>query len=124
MSIYKKKIQIPIYNQEINFIAGERHECLKYLEDLYKCDLSTWDVSENYAITLRINCDIWVFFDPVDFSLGAIVHELGHATYEIMNFIGLQLSDQEAFCYLQQFIFEEILDELPLTITYKNIKNE
>jgi hypothetical protein len=35
-------------------------------------------------------------------------HELGHITFNIMTDIGMEITDQEAFCYIQEYLFEQI----------------
>ena len=34
-------------------------------------------------------------------------HEIGHAIFNMMNCIGLELTDQEAFCYSQEYVLKE-----------------
>lgn len=111
-------ITIPIYNQKINLISGDREECIDYLNDLYTTggNLNINWLEKTRAATYNINDDIWIYIDLYDVSIPILVHELSHATFDVMNFIGLELSDQEAFCYLQEFLLEETLKYLPFKI--------
>lgn len=38
------------------------------------------------------------------------MHELSHAVFDLMLYIGLELTDQEAFCYLLEFLVEQCVD--------------
>jgi hypothetical protein len=34
-------------------------------------------------------------------------HEIAHAIFNMIDTIGLELSDQEAFCYSQEYVLKE-----------------
>ena len=99
------KTSIPIYNQSVLFIIGDPIETQDYLSDVHRKDFS-FNSDETDAIAFHCGLDhiIWL---SSEISFPELTHELGHATFDIMLDIGLDLHDQEAFCYLQQFLVEE-----------------
>ena len=46
-----------------------------------------------------------------------INHEIAHAIFGMMEKIGLDVSDQEAFCYSQEYVLEEFLKCIQFTPT-------
>lgn len=113
-----KGIWIPIYNQQIRLISGDLEECLDYLRDVYHTDQNTIPFqSGTRAACYNVNDDIWVYINMDDIDIPMLSHELSHATFDLMEYVGLELSDQEAFCYLQEYIFEEVLKFMPFKIT-------
>lgn len=48
-----------------------------------------------------------------DTSLGSVSHEATHLTFYILNQVGVlfDVSNHEAFTYLQQYIFEQFLEK-------------
>ena len=46
-----------------------------------------------------------------------LIHEVAHAIFGMMDKIGLELTDQEAFCYSQEYVLEEILKCIQFTPT-------
>lgn len=54
----------------------------------------------------------WCLFDVNKYNPGIVVHETVHLSYNILNPRGLKLNNhtEEAFAYLQQFIFNQITD--------------
>ncbi len=102
------KVKIPIYHQSVLFLIGDAYEVQDYLADINQKDFG-FDVNTTDAIAYHfgLNHIIWLS-QEVDFP--QLVHELGHVTFGLMTDIGLDYRDQEAFCYIQQFILEELKD--------------
>jgi hypothetical protein len=72
------------------------------------------DTDEEYeGETLNLTVDgaqiIFFWFKKSDPT--AIVHELLHATFKCMRSRGITLSEEseEAFCYMQSYLYEEVL---------------
>lgn len=51
-----------------------------------------------------------------------IVHELDHAVFELMIDLGLELTDQEAFCYLDEFLMEQCLNLFVIQMDPTNLR--
>lgn len=100
-----KEIEIPIYNYRIEFVSGYIGEVVDYYRDVENVELeingnhqaSTWDLGYKSVI----------WFDEEDITIFIMNHEIGHAIFNMMNCIGLELTDQEAFCYSQEYVLKE-----------------
>lgn len=101
----KKTIEIPIYPIEVNFIAGDYIEFLEYISWRHGCNI---DPKDNIAETHLINGHHYIWFEEDTITTPIMIHELGHVTFNIMNYLGLELTDQEAFCYMQEYLYEQI----------------
>jgi hypothetical protein len=44
-------------------------------------------------------------------------HEIAHAVFGMMDKVGLEVTDQEVFCYSQEYVLEEILKCIQFTPT-------
>ena len=64
----------------------------------------------NFSVFLRKNIPIGVIRCKVS-TLGELMHECLHATFWIMEDVGVELSSksEEAYCYTQMAIFNEII---------------
>ena len=128
MSIIRKQtlvthpISIPIYNKLICFILGDPEEVKEYLFDTtgYNC------VFDEYcnAVEIHIGLTSWIWFDPEKITLSILVHELSHAVFDLMDDIGLQHSDQEAFCYLLEYLIEQCKDIFAIQMGAINLPSE
>lgn len=101
-----KKIRIPIFNQNVNLICGGFQESVEYLSALHGKQVVLCENIDGVCYT--IDDQVYVILDPSYITLPTLIHELGHATFEVMNNVGLEIDDQEAFCYLQSYIFEQL----------------
>ena len=94
-----------MYPVEVNFIAGDYIEFLEYLSWYHGC---TVEPLNNVAETHDINGFNYIWFEEDTITGPIMVHELGHTVFNIMNHLGLDIKDQEAFCYMQEYLYEEI----------------
>lgn len=103
------QINIPIYNKILNFILGDASEVKEYLFDTtgYNC---TFNENSSDAVEIHIGLTSWIWFNPERITVGILVHELSHAVFDLMEDLGLEKSDQEAFCYLIEFLIEQCKD--------------
>lgn len=101
----RKTIKLPIYPIEINFIAGDYTEFLEYLSWYHGWPM---EPSDNIAEVHEIAGHHYLWFDEKTITVPIMIHELGHAVFNIMNYLGLDIKDQEAFCYMQEYLYEEI----------------
>ena len=120
--MFTKKIKIPIFNQDVNLICGNFQESVEYLSHLHGKDIIRMDNIDGICYT--IDEQIYLILDAGYITLPVIVHESAHATFELMNIVGLNIDDQEAFCYIQSFIFEEILCILSIPTDPINLLSE
>ena len=102
------KINIPIYNQHVWIIVGDPYEAQDYLRDCYCGDYS-FDPNSTNAICLHSGTVSWIWLAQ-DVTFAILVHELSHAVFDLMNDLGLDKSDQEAFCYLLEYLINECKD--------------
>ena len=120
--MFVKKIRIPIFNQNINLICGNFQEGTEYLSRLHGKQLALMENIDGVCYT--IDDQIYIILDSGYITIPTLIHELGHATFELMNIIGLNIDDQEAFCYLQSFIFEQIACILFIPMDPINLQSE
>lgn len=104
--LLKHDIPIPIYDKIVYILIGDAQEVQDYLTDVYSGDFS-FDPNTTDAICLHYDLTNWIWFDPNTVTPSIIVHELAHAVFNLMSDIGLDFSDQEAFCYLQEYLVKE-----------------
>ena len=106
----KRKIQIPIFNVPIILIRSSIDTVLAYLQAIYHENFAAmrldWELDGCCFASLPDGkIVIWLAEENVKWPI--LSHETGHATFEIMRMIGIQLTDEEVFCYLQQYINEQ-----------------
>lgn len=100
------QINIPIYKKAISFILGDPQEVKDYIYDVfgYNC---TFNEEQTDAVEIHIGMFSYIWFDPEKITLGILAHELSHAVFDLMDDIGLEKTDQEAFCYLLEYLIDE-----------------
>ena len=102
---------VPIFNQNIIVLIG------------YRADIETWFEDKNVFTELSPNADaaclgfdgelyIWLTPKP---QLSTVIHEVAHSVFNIIKTRGLDMEDEEVFCYLQEFIIEQILSCVKVT---------
>lgn len=111
VKLYQMKrleINIPIYDQEVILLKADSLSTIDdYVEDCYRVQLekgscrsaSTYILPEN-VIIIGITPEIT---DRI------IVHETGHATFQLLKNIGINpYYDDESFCYIQDYLFDKV----------------
>ena len=104
--ILKKEIKIPIYNQTVWLILGDANEVQSYLCDVYSGDFS-FDEDTTNGICLNRGGTSWIWLDIDGLDIGLLGHELLHSVLDLAEYIGIDLKDQEALCYLLEFLLNE-----------------
>ena len=99
------KIKIPIYEQSVYLLIGDPYEVQDYLRYTESGDFS-FDVPTTDAICLHRGTTSWIWMKE-DCTVDVLIHELCHAAFDLMEDVGLDKSDQEAFCYLIQYLVNE-----------------
>lgn len=104
---------------------GDAIEVQNYLHDVYYGDFS-FNPNERSAMAFHLGLTTWIWWDEKDITIPVLVHELGHATFDMMNDVGLLLIDQEAFCYIQEWLLEQILtiSHTPMDLTNPALEQE
>lgn len=97
----RQVIPIPIYNHKVVFLQGNLDNVLTYLSCIYNRDLQNMDVDYGAASALCFNLDDDIFvWCNNSCDIAVLGHELIHATYFIIQSRGLNVRDQETFCYI------------------------
>ena len=120
----KFSIRLSIYKTTIDvFIGGTEDDRKEFLTRFYDGDNLKYIIDEvkaNDATTIihhkTENIIILLNESPKtnNFWMSILVHETSHATRKILQRINTPYTDEteEVYAYLQQFIFEEILNNL------------
>ena len=106
--IQRHKIKIPIFERDVWILLGDRDDVSDYLSDINMAPFEIKSKWDGVCFDYLGNGYIW--FDIKYISVPIIVHELGHATFDLMLDFGLEITDQEAFCYIQQYLMKECCD--------------
>ena len=106
VTIKQYKIDIPIYNQHLYVLDGDPYDIQDYLHNMYDDDFS-FDVNSTDAVCLHKGTTSWVWLADQNLNVPTLAHELLHAVLDLAGDIGLDLKDQEALCYLLEFLLRE-----------------
>ena len=111
VKLYRMKrldINIPIYDQNIIILKADSLSTIDdYVEDCYRIQLEKGAVRS--ASTYILPDDIIIIGITPKVTDRIIVHETGHATFQLLKNIGINpIFDDESFCYIQDYIFEKI----------------
>lgn len=116
-----KTVNIPIYKQVVHFLIGDPFEVQDYLRDVYRGDFS-FNPNTSDAVTIHKDLVSWIWFDLSKITIPLIVHEIDHAVFDLMLDLGLELTDQEAFCYLDEFLMEKCVDIFAIQMDPTNLQ--
>lgn len=103
------KINVPIYNSDVIIIVGDGQEAQEYMSSMNNgCDFSfESDKCDGICFTLFKRSYIWL---RDDVSFQTLTHELCHCVFGIMRDVGLDVTDEEAFCYLIHYLLNQCKD--------------
>lgn len=118
-----KEVKIPLYDQTVYIILGDPYEVQDYLRDAYRGDFS-FDPSTSNAVALHRKLTSWIWFDLETVTVPIIAHELSHAVFDLMLDIGLELSDQEAFCYIIEYLMEPCVELFAIQMDLTSLRKE
>lgn len=110
-----KVVKIPIYDYTIEFISGDPYETIAYIQGVYNVEPEYDEYWSACCWYIKGRSIIW--FEEDTITIPMLNHEIAHAIFGMMNRIGLELTDQEAFCYSQEYVLEEILKCIQFTQT-------
>lgn len=108
-------IQIPIYNWTIIILVGSQENAESYIGSIeeVRTPQSGFGVQDAACYQYSSTIYIWVQSDA---SISVLCHEIAHATFYLMDTVHLDVTDQEAFCYLFEYILNECLKVNELSI--------
>lgn len=121
--IHIKTVFIPLYKQIVKFLIGDPYEVQEYLRDVYRGDFS-FNPNTSDAVVLHRDLVSYIWFDMSKVTVPIIAHELDHAVFDLMLDLGLELTDQEAFCYLDEFLMEQCADIFAIQMVPINLQKE
>lgn len=122
----KKKILeyhflVPIFNQEIKIIVASNKNLQTFLDNK---NVAFDKIEDADAACFSMDQYLCIWFEP-NTKIDIIVHESAHATFTLMRSRGVNIEDEEMFCYLQEFIINRILKCLKLTsLTVTDLINQ
>lgn len=111
VKLYRMKridINIPIYDQEVILLKADNLSTIDdYVEDCYRVQLDKG--SNRSASTYILSNDVIIIGITPDVTDRVIVHETGHAVFQLLKNIGINpYYDDESFCYIQDFLFDKV----------------
>ena len=106
-------IQIPIYNWTIVILVGTQDDAESYISSIEEVRMPAQEYGIQDAACYQYSSTIYVWIQS-NVSISILCHEVAHATFYLMETVHLDITDQEAFCYLFEYILNECLkvDEL------------
>lgn len=106
----KLKINVPIFDQLIIVIQAENMKSIDdYIQDTYNVNFGELNPENRSGTTYNLP-DTTIIIGILPYvTTKILVHETGHATFDLMRFVGINpQTDQETFCYIQEYIFDKI----------------
>jgi len=118
-----KTFEVPIFNVEFTVINSTDDELDKWLSDRY----ANWSIIKESTLgtiepdlsglSFDVDGDMYVWINSLDVNVYVIMHELLHTVYAICNKVGIDITDQEVICYLQEYLFELVTEWLSIQCT-------
>lgn len=114
-------IQIPIYNWTIVLLVGSQENTESYISSIEEVSMPQAEFGVQDAACYQYSSTIYVWVQQF-VSISVLCHEIAHATFYLMETVHLDITDQEAFCYLFEYILNECLkvDELFIQMVPSN----
>ena len=101
-------IQIPIYNWTIILLVGSQENAESYIGSIEEVSMPQAEFGIQDAACYQYSSTIYIWIQQGS-SISVLCHEIVHATFYLMDTVHLDLTDQEAFCYLFEYILNECL---------------
>ena len=110
-------IKIPIYNWMIVLLIGSQEDAESYISSVEEVRIIPQEFGIQDAACYQYSSTIYMWVRQ-NSSISVLCHEIAHATFYLMDTVHLDIADQEAFCYLFEYILNECLkvDELCINI--------
>lgn len=110
--ITKYSFEVPIFNQKFKIIIGKNQDVKSLFEQE---DVILEDFDNADAACFGIDNLIYLWFEPNP-TFSVVVHESAHAVFALIRSRGLDIKDEEVFCYLHEFIVDSILKCVKVTL--------
>ena len=101
-------IKIPIYNWTIILLIGSQEDAESYISSVEEVRIIPQEFGIQDAACYQYSSTIYVWIQS-NVSISVLCHEIAHATFYLMETVHLDITDQEAFCYLFEYILNECL---------------
>lgn len=101
-------IQIPIYNWTIIILVGSQENAESYIGSIEEVRTPQSGFGVQDAACYQYSSTIYIWIQS-GASISVLCHEIAHATFYLMDTVHLDVTDQEAFCYLFEYILNECL---------------
>lgn len=108
-------IQIPIYNWTITILVGSQEDAESYISSIEEVKMPQTEFGVQDAACYQYSSTIYIWVQQ-DSNISVLCHEIAHATFYLMDTVHLDITDQEAFCYLFEYILNECLKVNELSI--------
>lgn len=105
-----KKINIPIYDSQVNVYIGNILDNLKKINSKFNINVEVSENIEGMAINLESNQGtLHMLLIEKDCRLNTLVHECLHVAWDILDDKGVMCSvdNQEPLAYLTDYIFDK-----------------
>lgn len=114
LKIQQKELRIrpftvPIYDWTVVLLVGEEDTALDLIESKENCQISDIGCGIYLGSTFQPNSTIYIWY-PENASLKTKCHEILHATFYVLNSVGVDIKDQEAVCYLFEYMLDQCLN--------------
>lgn len=104
-----KPFNVPIYDWTIVLLIGEENDALDLIKTKECTQIYNDPPGEYLGSVIQPNSTIYIWYPP-DSDITVKAHEILHATYRVLESVGVDITDQEAVCYLFEYIFRQCLD--------------
>lgn len=108
-------IQIPIYNWTIIILVGSQENAESYIGSIEEIRTPQSGFGVQDAACYQYSSTIYIWIQS-NASISVLCHEIAHATFYLMDTVQLDITDQEAFCYLFEYILNKCLKVNELSI--------
>lgn len=89
-------------------LIGDQDEAEEFISDIEHVAIPRQEFGISDAACYQYTSTIYIWHQE-DAPIHIIGHEVAHATFYLMDTVHLNVMDQEAFCYLFEFILEQCL---------------
>ena len=102
-----RPFKIPIYDWVVVLLIGEQEAAERLISDKEFVRIS--DYGHFLGSTFQPDTTVYIWY-PEDATLTTKCHEILHATFHVLSSVGVDIEDQEAVCYLFEYILQKCLD--------------
>ena len=104
-----KPFTVPIYDWTVVLLVGEEDAALDLIESKECTQIYDSCPGIYLGSTFQPKSTIYIWY-PEDAKVTVKAHEALHVAYHILESVGVDTKDQEAVCYLFEYIFDKCLN--------------